>query len=688
MDLSSFVQINAIRTPKFDEFTYLMGKCYCSSDKEQINAAAKALCWFTYRTNFPAIGGDGPTTDKGWGCMLRCGQMLMAEALKTVHLGRGWEWTEKSPEENYRRLIRMFQDKRTSLFSLQQIAQMGVSEGKRMCEWFGPNTIAQCLKKLAIYDDWSQIAVHVAMDNLLIASDVSTLAKTPWRDVTAPDDEKRQKLTSSNDEREQRPVLILVPLRLGLTTINRAYLPSLQAFFKLPQCCGIVGGRPNHAVFFIGFSGEELYYLDPHTAQTTVDLDKKKETSPSFEDVRPESPNFEVLRPEEANSSDEEPEVLATQADIEDLEIEEDNSNGSTSHKENTDVHNVKNDISDDVKDISDEFKDAYEDFKDVSSDYKDASDEVSDDKERQGLEKANGAEVVEDEVVDVNKKNCQDEVVVDVNNKDNEAGYGNNKGGEDVNKNEDKDDKEEINTDENKEDSHQNDVVMAENHLNYGEKEIKSVKTNVKDDDNELNVAKSSDKDAENELKSDGKGDKTKKGDLEDTKEDSEGFKGNQKANKQGLKGNREALGGKEAIEEDKRIDSQKATSKPVQNEQESKPESSSPKPIPDDFDDSTFHCNDLLYMHFDSLDPSLALGFICTCAEDFNEMIKSIKETVLPASNPPIFEVLDERPAGWPKFVPYQGTSDPIPVVDYEDFADPGFDSDDNFEVLSLDS
>lgn len=45
------------------------------------------------------------------------------------------------------------------------------------------------------------------------------------------------------------------------------------------------------------------------------------------------------------------------------------------------------------------------------------------------------------------------------------------------------------------------------------------------------------------------------------------------------------------------------------------------------DEFNDDTFHCRDLLHMQFDSLDPSLALGFICTCDDDFNDLIEQLK-------------------------------------------------------------
>ena len=46
----------------------------------------------------------------------------------------------------------------------------------------------------------------------------------------------------------------------------------MQAFMKMTGCCGMLGGLPDKALYFLGASHDRLMYLDPHTVQTAVDM--------------------------------------------------------------------------------------------------------------------------------------------------------------------------------------------------------------------------------------------------------------------------------------------------------------------------------------------------------------------------------------------------------------------------------
>ena len=179
--------------PPTEEPVYILGKKYSAlHELEDLKEDFRSLIWLTYRKGFPPIGRTGPTTDRGWGCMLRCGQMVVANALLRKQVSREWRWppppvcNEEEPvvsqdrplPSSYKQILTLFSDHKLAPYSIHQISQMGESEGKPVGTWFGPNTVAQALKKLSVYEKSNGLNIHVAMDNLVIVNEISKYCVT------------------------------------------------------------------------------------------------------------------------------------------------------------------------------------------------------------------------------------------------------------------------------------------------------------------------------------------------------------------------------------------------------------------------------------------------------------------------------------------------------------------------------
>jgi len=222
------------------------------------------LLWFSYRKGFPPIDNTLLTTDGGWGCMLRSGQMMLAQALIRHRLGRDWTLNKGGPvPPEIFQIVRLFGDNPTPdhPYCLHNIATTGQKYGKTIGEWFSPSVVALSL---------AELVTHYKSDHIrLLVSEDATLYRERVLETCAPP----AAATGAADIWTTGAVFV-VPLRLGLDAMNAIYYPPLLELFQFPQSLGIVGGKPRASMFFVAAQDEYVFYLDPHVIQNFVNTDE------------------------------------------------------------------------------------------------------------------------------------------------------------------------------------------------------------------------------------------------------------------------------------------------------------------------------------------------------------------------------------------------------------------------------
>jgi len=226
----------------------------------------QSLFWFSYRKDFAPIAPSAYTSDMGWGCMLRSGQMLLAHVLALHFLGRYWGFSGDLPDgdiqissvENkkvdYLQILRWFEDSPfpNVPYSVHQIAKLGIKYGKNIGEWFGPSTVSQVIGELVSSHAPSNLAIYVSNDSVLYQDEIESICL-------------------QNDE-SWKSLFILIPLRLGLDTLNQNYFPCLKLLFTCPYFVGFLGGKPRAAMYFVALQDDFVFYLDPHTIQPMIPM--------------------------------------------------------------------------------------------------------------------------------------------------------------------------------------------------------------------------------------------------------------------------------------------------------------------------------------------------------------------------------------------------------------------------------
>lgn len=261
--------------------------------KTSLEQEIQSRLWFTYRKDFEPLNGNLKyTSDCGWGCMLRSAQMLIGQGLLVHFFGKEWSLYNKfkNYEYNvYKEIISLFNDRSSKncpfgIHRLLEIADhkkignpnfesskngkiLNPNDFSRVGSWFGPSSVCLLMKEALIQSsspllNQTRIKIYVAQDCTVYKKDVIDMC-----------------MGKTETESDFKPCLILISVRLGGEELNEIYIPSLKLFFEMDMCIGMIGGKPKHSLYFMGYQGEKVIYLDPHLAQPTENIYATTKTS-------------------------------------------------------------------------------------------------------------------------------------------------------------------------------------------------------------------------------------------------------------------------------------------------------------------------------------------------------------------------------------------------------------------------
>lgn len=225
----------------------------------------------TYRKGFDPIGDSKYTSDAGWGCMLRSSQMLVAQALVVHRLGRSWRKSaNKELNQDYIAILHLFGDSEESFLSIHNLVNAGRAYGLAAGSWVGPYAMCRTWETLV---RGSKIGNSLSLTFYIVSGDED--GERGGAPVLCVEDVYRHCTDHAKlegGEVEWSPVILLVPLVLGLDKVNPRYVPLLASTFTFPQSLGILGGKPGASTYIIGVQDGQAFYLDPHEAQHAVKI--------------------------------------------------------------------------------------------------------------------------------------------------------------------------------------------------------------------------------------------------------------------------------------------------------------------------------------------------------------------------------------------------------------------------------
>ena len=287
------------KAKKFHLFNY---ECKNPNEERIIYKLGKVLL-FTYRKNFPKITSYKTkktyTTDAWWGCMIRCGQMILSRGIYlflkskgittenaldyTVPLFNEYPITKDKLHPFFHgmldKYIKSKNDDQIKIkeffppFSIKTLCDVGEIFERTAGEWFSDVIITRAFQKITDHFNlFSQLNAKIMIFQSYI--DMPQLLKECFIEKKKDETNKEFMHLHGKYYYFNKMGIVFVNVRVGLDKIPPEYYKGIKELFQLKSCIGIIGGRTRLAYYFIGYNDEEnsLLYLDPHV---TKDSDKE-----------------------------------------------------------------------------------------------------------------------------------------------------------------------------------------------------------------------------------------------------------------------------------------------------------------------------------------------------------------------------------------------------------------------------
>ena len=299
---------------EFDEKlmpVYLFNKEITPKNADEIKEILNTFLYMTYKTNFTnlkTIGLGNYTTDCGWGCMIRCSQMLLSKAfiekkifdlkqknvkidIKTINKIRDevlflfndnylsveevrnhpdyklfWEYynevVKESPE--YKSIAKIIPP-----YSIHILSKLGYCDGKFTSDMNMINCFININSDL--FNEINIISFCVGIIN------TKKLFKEFCETIT--DETNNSDIVDYNGNKYafKKGGIIFVSFRFGSDLLDKNYYNVIPFFFsKFRNNLGIIGGNRKRGYYFVGMQGnDKLILADPHFSQKTEKIPEK-----------------------------------------------------------------------------------------------------------------------------------------------------------------------------------------------------------------------------------------------------------------------------------------------------------------------------------------------------------------------------------------------------------------------------